>query len=120
MSKPQRAPASRSVDFQLSHARNGPYLPLPVSMPAWPLQTIGQWQQDANRSAAAWRRDFREWRQEHLIRMGYDGSIYARPEFRWAQRNFVHVQMMVEDRFFYDPVARRYTVDKYLDDLECQ
>ena len=93
MSKSQRAPVSRPVDFQLSHARNGPYLPLPVSMPGWPLQTIGQWQQDVNRSAAAWRRDYREWRQEHLIRMGYDGAIYARPEFQWAQCNFVHTQM---------------------------
>ena len=27
-------------------------------------------------------------------------------------------QMMVEDRYFYDPVAGRYTVDRYLDDLE--
>jgi len=27
-------------------------------------------------------------------------------------------QMMVEDRYFYDPVAHRYTVDRYLDDLE--
>ncbi len=26
--------------------------------------------------------------------------------------------MMVEDRYFYDPVAGKYTVDKYLDDLE--
>ena len=27
-------------------------------------------------------------------------------------------EMMVEDRYFYDPVAQRYTVDRYLDDLE--
>ena len=26
--------------------------------------------------------------------------------------------MMVEDRYFYDPVAGNYTVDRYLDDLE--
>ncbi len=26
--------------------------------------------------------------------------------------------MMVQDRYFYDPVAGRYTVDRYLDDLE--
>jgi formylglycine-generating enzyme required for sulfatase activity len=26
--------------------------------------------------------------------------------------------MMVEDRYFYDPMAGRYTVDRYLDDLE--
>jgi len=27
-------------------------------------------------------------------------------------------QMMVQDRYFYDPVAGKYTVDRYLDDLE--
>jgi iron(II)-dependent oxidoreductase len=27
-------------------------------------------------------------------------------------------QMMVEDRYFYDPVAGKYTVDRYLDDLD--
>src|ERR1044072_7383793 len=26
-------------------------------------------------------------------------------------------QMMVEARYFYDPAARKYTVDRYLDDL---
>src|SRR5437762_9228530 len=26
--------------------------------------------------------------------------------------------MMVQDRYFYDPVARKYTVDHYLDDLQ--
>ena len=121
MSQPKRAaPSPRVVEFQLSHARNGPHLPLPVSMPGWPMQTIGQWRQDVNSAAANWRRDFREWRREHLTRMGYSGANYERPEFLWAQRNFVHAQMMVEDRFFYDPVAGRYTVDRYLDDLEAR
>ena len=118
MSKPSRAPSTRIAEFQLSHARNGPHLPLPVGMPGWPFQTIGQWKQDVNAAAEAWRRDFREWRDEHLIRMGYSGANYERPEFRWTQRNFVHAQMMVEDRYFYDPVKRRYTVNRYLDDLE--
>jgi iron(II)-dependent oxidoreductase len=118
MSKSSRAPSPRLVEFQLSHARNGPHLPLPASLPGWPLQTIGQWKQDVNAAATAWRRDFREWRQEHLIRMGYSGANYERPELRWSQRNFVHAQMMIEDRYFYDPVKRRYTVDRYLDDLQ--
>jgi hypothetical protein len=26
--------------------------------------------------------------------------------------------MMVQDRYFYDPVAGNYTVDRYVDDLE--
>ncbi len=28
--------------------------------------------------------------------------------------------MMVEDRYFYDPVAGKYTVDRYLDDLDAR
>jgi len=62
----------------------------------------------------------REWRREHLTRIGYDDRNYRRPELQWAQRNFVHAQMMVEDRYFYDPVAQKYTVDRYLDDLEAR
>ncbi len=50
--------------------------------------------------------------------MHYDGAEYARPELRWTQSSFIQSQMMVEDRYFYDPVAGRYTVDRYLDDLE--
>jgi gamma-glutamyl hercynylcysteine S-oxide synthase len=112
-----KAPPTRIAEFQLSHARNGPYLPLPASAPGWPFQSIGQWRMDANARAAAWRRDFREWRHEHLIRIGYSGANYDRPEFAWARRNYVHAQMMVEDRYFYDVGTGRYTVDRYLDDL---
>jgi formylglycine-generating enzyme required for sulfatase activity len=53
-----------------------------------------------------------------LIRIGYDGSRYDRPEFKWTQSSFFQPQMMVQDRYFYDPVAHRYTVDRYLDDLD--
>ena len=37
---------------------------------------------------------------------------------QWTQSSFIQPQMMVHDRYFYDPVAGRYTVDRYLDDLE--
>ena len=67
---------------------------------------------------ADWLADIKHWRDERKIRIGYDGSQYARPEFKWAQSSFIQPQMMVEDRYFYDPVARKYTVDRYLDDLE--
>ncbi len=58
------------------------------------------------------------WRTERWIRVGYDGSRYAMPQLKWAQSAFIQPQMMVHDRYFYDPVAGRYTVDRYLDDLE--
>jgi iron(II)-dependent oxidoreductase len=65
-----------------------------------------------------WLADIRHWRDERRIRIGYDGSRYDLPALKWTQSSFFQPQMMVEDRYFYDPVAHRYTVDRYLDDLE--
>lgn len=111
------APLRSTTSYKFSHALTGPYLPTPGKAPGWPLTSIGQWTIDANGAAEDWLRGLTEWRQEHRVRIGHDGEHYDRPEFQWAQSNFVHVQMMVEDRYFYDPVACRYTVDRYLDDL---
>ena len=66
----------------------------------------------------AWLADIRHWRSEHLIRVGYDGSRYDLPALKWTQSSFFQPQMMVQDRYFYDPVSRHYTVDRYLDDLD--
>jgi len=65
-----------------------------------------------------WLADIQHWRKERRIRIGYDGSRYELPALKWTQSSFIQPQMMVEDRYFYDPVAHRYTVDRYLDDLE--
>lgn len=62
--------------------------------------------------------DIRRWRREQLLRIGYHDAEYRRPEFLWTQRNFVQALMIAEERYFYDPVAGRYTVDRYLDDLD--
>jgi len=66
----------------------------------------------------SWLADIRHWRDERKIRIGYNGSRYDTSEFKWTQSSFFQPQMMVEDRYFYDPVAHRYTVDRYLGDLE--
>jgi formylglycine-generating enzyme required for sulfatase activity len=66
----------------------------------------------------AWLADLQHWRAERLARVGYNGANYSRPEFNWTQHNFVCVQMMVEERNFYDPERGVYTVDKYLDALK--
>jgi formylglycine-generating enzyme required for sulfatase activity len=50
--------------------------------------------------------------------MGYDSSRYDLPALKWTQSSFMQPQMMVHDRYFYDPIAGRYTVDRYLDDLD--
>jgi formylglycine-generating enzyme required for sulfatase activity len=68
--------------------------------------------------APAWLAAMRHWREERLGRMRYSGAEYDRPELKWTQRSFIQPQMMVEDRYLYDPVAGKYTVDRYVDDVE--
>jgi gamma-glutamyl hercynylcysteine S-oxide synthase len=65
-----------------------------------------------------WLHEMQHYRLERRIRAGLDGKIYDRPELQWAQSSFIQPQAMVEDRYLYDPVARRYTVDRYLDDVD--
>jgi len=115
--QPSSAPTPQMSSFVQPHTL-GIHLPTPGNMPAWPFQNIGQWKIDVNASVDEWRRGMKVWREEHLTRMGYDDSEYRREELLWSQRNYVHTQMMVEDRYLYDPVAGKYTVDRYLDDLE--
>jgi gamma-glutamyl hercynylcysteine S-oxide synthase len=66
----------------------------------------------------AWLKDITHWRPERKIRIGYDNERYQQSEFKWTQSAFMQPQMMVQDRYFYDPVAGKYTVDRYLDDIE--
>jgi iron(II)-dependent oxidoreductase len=78
----------------------------------------GGWKACTAEDHQAWLADIRHWRSERLIRIGYDGLRYDVAALKWTQSSFIQPQMMVQDRYFYDPVARRYTVDRYLDDLE--
>lgn len=121
-SPPADADERRAVktEYKFSHVTTQRYLPTPGKAPGWPFAEIGHWKIDVNASADDWIAELEDWRREHLTRIGYDEANYRRPELQWAQRNFVHAQMMVEDRYFYDPVAGRYTVDRYLDDLEAR
>jgi gamma-glutamyl hercynylcysteine S-oxide synthase len=66
----------------------------------------------------SWLADIRHWREERRIRIGYENSRYDLPALKWTRSSFFQPQMMAEDRYFYDPVAHRYTVDRYLEDLE--
>ena len=115
--KPTRDPASNIGEYALPHTI-GAHLPIPGKTPGWPMANIGQWRVDVDGAVETWLAEMKVWRHEHQIRMGYDDSEYRRKEFLWTQRNFVHTQMMVEDRYFYDPVTAKYTIDRYLDDLE--
>ena len=65
-----------------------------------------------------WLADIQHWRAERRIRVAFDPSRYEMPALSWTQSGFIQPQMMVQDRYFYDPATHRYTVDRYLDDLE--
>jgi gamma-glutamyl hercynylcysteine S-oxide synthase len=67
---------------------------------------------------ATWLEEMRGWRENRRIRMGYSDDMYDVPALKWTQSSFIQPQMMMEDRYFYDPVAGKYTVDRYLDDTE--
>lgn len=111
-------PVRTTSDVKFSHALTGPYLPTPGKVPGWPFQEMGRWRIDADGAADEWVQGLIEWRREHLLRIGFDDALYRDPRLAWSQANFVHVLIMVEDRYFYDTEAGRYTVDRYLDDLE--
>ena len=109
-----------ATEYKFSHVTTQRYLPTPGKAPGWPFAEIGHWTIDANASADDWVAELQDWRREHLVRIGFDDANYRRPELQWARSNFVHAQMMVEDRFFFDPDSGEYTVDRYLDDLEAR
>ena len=74
---------------------------------------------------SAWLKDIEHWRFERRIRVGLDGpkledipDFYALPQLQWTRSAFMQPQMMVQDRYFYDPIQHKYTVDLYLDDLK--
>ena len=67
---------------------------------------------------AEWLKEIRQYREERRISAGLVGDLYERPELQWAQSSFMQPQSMVEDRYLYDPLARRYTVDRFLADLD--
>src|ERR1700678_544173 len=104
---------SQDTNFEPDHQQI-PAADCLTTRPVWEPETRACTQQDHD----TWLADIKHWRRERLIRIGYDGSRYERPEFKWTQSSFLQPQMMVQDRYFYDPVSHRYTVDRYLDDLD--
>lgn len=105
-------------------AQDTAYPPVWEQIPGPDCAPVPQWNSSAKPKTcspaeiSAWLADIRHWRAEHLVRMGYDGAQYERPELKWTQSAFIQPQMMVHDRYFYDRENRRYTVDRYLDDVE--
>ena len=77
--------------------------PSPADFPAW-LAGMQQWRQTTRAALQAQSVDI--------------DALYRLPALEWTQRSFVQPQMMAHERFFYDSDSRRYTVDRYLDDVQ--
>ena len=108
----------QAQEANLTH--RGPQLPSPlrpVSGPSWRVER-DEWKAVQTADYDAWFKEMDRWRRDQLAAIGYNGAEYDRLELKWTQRNFIQPEMMAEDRYFYDPVSRKYTVDRYLDDLD--
>jgi gamma-glutamyl hercynylcysteine S-oxide synthase len=79
---------------------------------------IGGTQTCSPQGYQTWLSELRGWRTNRHIRMGYNSDMYDLPALQWTQSSFIQPQMMMEDRYFYDVAAGKYTVDRYLDDTE--
>jgi iron(II)-dependent oxidoreductase len=97
---------------------NDQQIPVPECLSAAKDLWLAGSKQCSETEHESWLADIRRWRDERRIRIGYDGSRYEMPALQWAQSSFIQPQMMVQDRYFYDPTTGQYTVDRYLDDLE--
>jgi len=107
----------------ISSAQDSNFLPEEQQIPVPECLTMkGLWERGSKPCSQteheAWLADITHWRAERRIRIGYDGARYDLPALKWTQSSFMQPQMMVQDRYFYDPEAGNYTVDRYLDDLE--
>jgi formylglycine-generating enzyme required for sulfatase activity len=65
-----------------------------------------------------WLKNLIAWRKAERNRLQYHDSVYLRPELKWRKKSFIYAQVMAQDRYLYDPVSRKYTVDHYLRDVE--
>jgi len=100
-------------------APKGQLIPAPKCLtlrPAWE----GEYTSCSSATHASWLKDIQHWRLERAIRTGLrlDDWRYSEPALLWTQSSFMQPQMMVHDRYFYDPAAGKYTVDRYLGDLK--
>jgi formylglycine-generating enzyme required for sulfatase activity len=106
-----------------AHAQDTNYPPQGQQIPGPACYFVPAWNTPLARLCDSseidtWRADITRWRDEERARMGFDDAAYRTNALRWTQSSFIQPQMMVHDRYFYDPVSRRYTVDRYLDDVE--
>ncbi len=54
------------------------------------------------------------WRKDTKQTLGYDGSLYDRPEFNWVSSAFNCYFLMMYDELFYNWKEGKYTVEKFI------
>jgi hypothetical protein len=62
-----------------------------------------------------WREQLRRWRAEAAARIGYQGSMYDRPELAWTARCYSVCLAWLWDEKLYDHEAGRFTPEAFLD-----
>ncbi|MET3898089.1 sulfatase modifying factor 1 [Devosia sp. UYZn731] len=65
-----------------------------------------------------WLARMRRWREDSRAGLNYDGKRYSAPATAWTTETFVCGLVMLWEEDFYDPTARSFTVDHYLDKAE--
>lgn len=72
--------------------------------------------------SARWLAGMRQWRAEQRAAFATKGidldASYHNPGLTWAASSYIQTTVLACDRYFYDPRKQRYTVDRYLDDLD--
>lgn len=66
---------------------------------------------------AQWLDSLQRWRTHEKDKLQYNGEAYAHKALNWISGTFMYAQIMAHDRFLYDPATRKYTVNRFLDDL---
>ncbi len=123
---PARITLFALVCFALpAFAQDVQYSPQGIQIPGPYCAGVPQWFGGKPRTCqpgelSYWLADITHWRDERRLRIGFDPTIYANPALQWTQSSFVQPQMMIHDRYFYDPATQKYTVDKYLADVEAR
>lgn len=69
-------------------------------------------------SRDAWLAAMKKWRNDTREKINYSDATYLCPELLWTKTTFINAQVMACDRYLYDPVSGKYTVDRYLNDLK--
>ncbi len=95
-----------------SSAQTSNFTPKSQQIPVPECLTIKELSEDGSKPCSptehdAWLADITHWRMERRIRTGYDGARYELPALQWTQSSFIQPQMMVQDRYFYDPEGRQ-------------